>query len=65
MHNIDIFKFWPDWATDELTALEHLNITTLYIMGMTCWLSGERLLPFGLLVCNVYRIWPPMAQNGI
>ena len=51
--------------TSELVALERLKKTSynlvstlapsffvliFYILVMTCWLSGERSLPFGLLV---------------
>ena len=53
--------------TSELVALEGLKKTSynlvstlapsflfgqwIFILVMTCWLSGERSLPFGLLVC--------------
>ena len=59
--------------TSELVALEGLKKTSynlvstlapsflfgqwIFILVMTCWLSGERLLPFGLLVFLVF------AQN--
>ena len=41
--------------TAELAALEPLEKSFTYLrtiqdVSMTCWLSGERLLPFGLLV---------------
>ena len=48
--------------TAELAALEPLEKSFTYLrtiqdVSMTCWLSGERLLPFGLLV------WLSRAKN--
>ena len=44
--------------TAELAALDQLKKSFTYLrttqnMLMTCWLSGERSLPFGLLVSVV------------
>ena len=48
------------WSV-ELAALEHLkkSFTYMYLrtiqnIFMTCWLAGERSLPFGLLVDTDY-----------
>ena len=50
------FEIGPDPAwTAELAALDQLKKSVTYLRTiqnilMTCWLSGERSLPFGLLV---------------
>ena len=56
------FKIWPDqtmlcgvscsWTSEKNLLLTWELAKNIF---MTCWLSGERSLPFGLLVCKTFE----------
>ena len=68
MYNIilDVFEFWLDWTTENRVTCPCLDYPkntftwwrTIKNIFMTYWLSGERSLPFGLLVfcCCFFQI---------
>ena len=72
MYNLlDVFEFWLDWTTDNRVICPCLDYPqnpftywrTIKNCFMTYWLSGERSLPFGLLVLRIPYVKKIMRIN--
>ena len=46
-----------------VSTVTYLRTTCILNILMTCWLSGERSLPFGLLVLNIILMYLHFVKN--